>query len=289
MQIDGGNIYNAGIALSPPNGSSKTSGPLYVQKSAAAVLSLFSTGLQPSDASGMLTFDIQSPTPLPATLGQLLSVSVPPATLLDWRYDIATAGKHLLCFSYIGPTDSGGATRSAASSGDRSPPSRTTAATSSARPGDHDRGDRRPVGGHEHADLDQRARRGGPGVGAPGADRAGDGAGRRRERQRQHRPLRAPLPHLRRGRGPGLHGPRDGSVRRQRAGSQGAAERRRDGAHRPAVQQQQRRRHAAGARRRRRAHRRLHHPRQHSSGTYVIEVDADGDGAGSYSLSLASP
>jgi len=108
MQIDGGNIYNAGLALSPPSGTSKSSGPLYVQKSAAAVLSIYSIGQQPSDASGMLTFDIQAPTPLAATLGQLLSVSVPPATLMDWRYDIATAGKHLLCASYIGPTDGAG-------------------------------------------------------------------------------------------------------------------------------------------------------------------------------------
>jgi len=108
MDIGGGNIYNAGLALSPPNGTSKSSGPLYVQKSAAAVLSLYSIGQQPSDASGALTFDIQSPTPLPATLGTLLSVSVPPATLLDWRYDIVTAGKHLLCVSYSGPTDGAG-------------------------------------------------------------------------------------------------------------------------------------------------------------------------------------
>jgi hypothetical protein len=27
---------------------------------------------------------------------------------MDWRYDIATAGKHLLCYAYTGPTDNGG-------------------------------------------------------------------------------------------------------------------------------------------------------------------------------------
>ena len=107
-QIDGGSIYNGALALSPPNGTSRSSGPLYVQQSAAAVLSLYSVGQQPSDASGTLSFDIQAPTPLPATLGQLLSLPVPPATLLDWRYDIATAGKYLLCYAYSGPTDSSG-------------------------------------------------------------------------------------------------------------------------------------------------------------------------------------
>jgi PKD repeat protein len=109
-EIAGGNIYNAGVALAPPNQTTVSSEPLYVQTSAAAVLSLYSTGLQPSDASGTLMLDVQAPTPTPAALGALLSAPVPPATLLDWRYDIAVAGKHLLCYAYVGPTDSSGST-----------------------------------------------------------------------------------------------------------------------------------------------------------------------------------
>jgi len=51
------------------------------------------------------------PVPAPAALGELLSLQLPPATLVDWRYDVVTAGKHLLCSSYVGAVDSGGYAR----------------------------------------------------------------------------------------------------------------------------------------------------------------------------------
>jgi PKD repeat protein len=110
-QIDGGSIHNGAIALSPPTQTTKLSGPLYVQQSAAAVLSVYSTGHEPGDASGALAFDIEAPTPMPAALGELLSLQLPPATLVDWRYDIAVEGRYLLCYAYTGAVDSGGNTR----------------------------------------------------------------------------------------------------------------------------------------------------------------------------------
>ena len=96
---------------------------------------------------------------------------------------------------------------------------------------------------------------------------------------------------LRRGRGPGLHGARDGRLCRQRAGSQGAAERRRDGARRPTVQRKQSRRHAAGAGHgiERSVTFTILGDSLHGSSTYIIEVDGDGDAAGPYSVSATTP
>jgi hypothetical protein len=92
----------------PPSGTSKSSGPLYVQKSAAAVLSIYSIGQQPSDASGMLTFDIQATDAAcgnarPAAFG-LGAAGDADGLALRHRH----RGKHLLCASYIGPTDGAG-------------------------------------------------------------------------------------------------------------------------------------------------------------------------------------
>jgi hypothetical protein len=110
-QIDGGSIYNGYVTVSPPNQLTNHSGPLYVQQNAAAVLSLWAASHKPGEASGTVSLDIEAPTPTPAALGELLSVQVPPSTLVDWRYDIAVAGKHLLCYSYTGAVDTQGNTR----------------------------------------------------------------------------------------------------------------------------------------------------------------------------------
>ena len=63
------------------------------------VLSLYGTSRNVDRATGQVTLAIQAPTPTPTALGAPVSIDMPPSTLFNHGYAIATAGKHLACLT----------------------------------------------------------------------------------------------------------------------------------------------------------------------------------------------
>ena len=104
--ISGGRIHDGFVVLESRFGTSRNSGPRYVQRSEPAVLSLYSPSTHADRSTGQVTLALQAPPPAPTALGSAFSVETPPATLLARGFNIVTAGKHLLCYDYSGPTDS---------------------------------------------------------------------------------------------------------------------------------------------------------------------------------------
>jgi hypothetical protein len=199
-QIDGGNIYNGYVTCRRRTRRPATAARLRATKRGGCAVALLHR-----HAAGRgrrtVALDIEAPTPTPAALGELLSLQLPPKTLVDWRYDIVTAGRYLLCWSYVGGVDT-----QAATAGPRrrvGPVARFT-----------NYGGDLGGGGQGTAVETIGTLTAGTNTltlwsdslgtcsvgGTAGGARAGGGARRRRGRQRQHRALRASLLHLRRGR-----------------------------------------------------------------------------------------
>lgn len=108
--IAGGDIYNGGVAL-PRGPGSAASRAMYVHKTAAATLSVSSQSRTVGEASGPFTLTVYAPTPTPTTLGAGLSTTLTAGVPVTYGYTIATAGRHLLCYDYVGLNDSSGLSR----------------------------------------------------------------------------------------------------------------------------------------------------------------------------------
>jgi PKD repeat protein len=101
----GGSVYQGAVSVaSGPAPRSAATGARYVQQTAAAELYVYSSGNTSTSATGAYTVTVQSPAPLPTALGALLDYSAAPGVLRSFGFDIATAGAHLLCTRYDGPT-----------------------------------------------------------------------------------------------------------------------------------------------------------------------------------------
>jgi PKD domain len=102
--ISGGNIRNASISLVSGSvaGRSAASPALYVREPEAATLSLRSSSNADGRSTGPFSLRLQAPTPVPANLGQLISITVQNGILQTYAFDVAVAGKHALCTTYAG-------------------------------------------------------------------------------------------------------------------------------------------------------------------------------------------
>jgi hypothetical protein len=109
-QIAGGDVYNGGVAL-PRGPGSASSRALYVHKTAAAILLVASQSRTVGEASGPFTLSVYAPTPTPTALGAGVSTTLTAGVPALYGYTIATAGRHLLCYDYVGPNDSSGLSR----------------------------------------------------------------------------------------------------------------------------------------------------------------------------------
>jgi hypothetical protein len=102
--ISGGNIRNASISLFSGSaaGRSAASPALYVREPEVATLYLRSSSNIDGRSTGPFNLRLQAPTPVPASLGQLISTTVQDGILRTYAYDVTVPGKHLLCTSYAG-------------------------------------------------------------------------------------------------------------------------------------------------------------------------------------------
>lgn len=107
LRVVGGDIYlRSGFAELPSGTAPRTvaTGPRFVQTTGSATLQVYSQTVGPLDnQSGAFSVAISAPTPLPAALGAPVSTTLSANTFAAYSYNIASAGRHLLCYQHAGP------------------------------------------------------------------------------------------------------------------------------------------------------------------------------------------
>jgi hypothetical protein len=105
LRVEGGGIYlrSSFAELLGTAPRALSTGPRYVQASEAATLQVYSQTVGTlANRSGAFSVAVSAPTPLPATLGAAVSTTLRGGAFAAYRYDIADAGRHLLCYQHAG-------------------------------------------------------------------------------------------------------------------------------------------------------------------------------------------